>query len=87
MFLKVAPSDDAAEHGRLLMEVDAFDFVRGFSFNLPPGKAGTPRLTTPRSACEQHPGAVAGKPVEDLINRCIVGLAARGKSPPDLFHG
>ena len=77
VFLKVAPRDDASEHERLLLEVDAFDFVRGFSFNLPSGKPATLRLTTPRSAWEQLPGAVAGKPVEDLINRCIVGLATR----------
>ncbi len=77
VFLKVAPRDDPAEHERLLSETDAFDFVRGFSFNLPPGKPATLRLTAPRSEWEQLPGAVSGKPVEDLINRCIVGLATR----------
>lgn len=77
VFLKVAPRDDPAEHERLLSETDAFDFVRGFSFNLPPGKPATLRLTTPRSAWEHLPGAVSGKPVEDLINRCIAGLATQ----------
>jgi dihydroorotate dehydrogenase (fumarate)/dihydroorotate dehydrogenase len=77
VFLKVAPRDDPAEHERLLAEADAFDFVRGFSFNLPPGKPATLRLTTPRSEWEHLPGAVSGKPVEDLINRCIAGLATR----------
>lgn len=77
VFLKVALRNDPAEHERLLSETDAFDFVRGFSFNLPPGKPATLRLTAPRSAWEQLPGAVSGKPVEDLINRCISGLATR----------
>ncbi len=77
VFLKVAPRDDPAEHDRLLAEADAFDFVRGFSFNLPPGKPATLPLTTPRNKWEHLPGAISGKPVEDLINRCIAGLATR----------
>lgn len=77
VFLKVSPRDDPAEHERLLAEADAFEFVRGFSFNLPPGKPVTLRLTTPRNKWEHPPGAVSGKPVEDLINRCIAGLATR----------
>jgi dihydroorotate dehydrogenase len=79
VFLKVAPRDDPAEHERLLAETDSFAFVRGFSFNLPPGKPTTTtlRLSTPRSEWENLPGAVSGKPVEDLINRCIAGLASR----------
>ena len=77
VFLKVAPRDDPAEHERLLAEADAFDFIRGFSFNLPPGKPATLHLTTQRSEWEHLPGAVSGKPVEDLINRCIAGLATR----------
>ncbi len=74
VFLKIAPRDDPTEHQRLLRECDAFDFVRGFCFNLPPGKPETLTLETPRDALSEMPGAIAGKPVEALINRCIAGL-------------
>ncbi len=77
VFLKVAPRDDPAEHERLLVEVEGFSFVRGFCFNLPPGKPETLVLSTPRRELKGMPGAVAGRPVEALINRCISGLAAR----------
>jgi dihydroorotate dehydrogenase len=74
VFLKVAPCSDPAEHQRLLMECEAFKFVRGFCFNLPPGKPETLTLSTPRESLNDKPGAVAGKPVESLSNRCIAGL-------------
>lgn len=77
VFLKVAPHDDPAEHERLLIECEAFDFVRGFCFNLPSGKPETLTLTTPRSDLCNMPGAVAGKPVEAIINRCIAELYLR----------
>ncbi len=74
VFLKVAPRDDPAEHKRLLLECEAFEFVRGFCFNLPSGKSDALTLNTPRDRLGDKPGAVAGKPVESLINRCIAGL-------------
>jgi dihydroorotate dehydrogenase (fumarate)/dihydroorotate dehydrogenase len=77
VILKIAPRDDPAEHERVLMESDAFPFVRGFCFNLPPGKPDTLQFTTPRESFAHQPGAVAGRPVEALINRCIGGLYAR----------
>ncbi len=77
VFLKVAPRDDPAEQERLLEEVDGFDFVRGFIFNLPAGKPDSLSLTTSPATLKSMPGAVAGKPVEQLINRCIAGLATR----------
>ncbi len=77
VFLKVAPRDDPAEHDRLLTESDAFPFVRGFLFNLPPGKPSTIDLTVSRDKLQSMQGAVAGKPVQVLMNRCIAGLAAR----------
>ncbi len=77
VFLKIAPRDEPAEHERVLMECDAFPFVRGFCFNLPPGKPDTLQFTTPRKSFAHHPGAVAGRPVESLINRCLSGFYAR----------
>ncbi len=59
------------------MESDAYPFVRGFCFNLPAGKPKTLELSTTSEALARLPGAVAGKPVESLINRCIAGLYAR----------
>jgi dihydroorotate dehydrogenase len=74
VFLKIAPRDDAASHDRLLMECEGFDFVQGFCFNLPTGKPKELKLKTPRAHIERVPGAVSGRPVEALINRCIGGL-------------
>ncbi len=59
------------------MESDAFPFIRGFCFNLPVGKPKTLALRTTSEKLAQLPGAVAGKPVESLINRCIAGLYGR----------
>lgn len=77
VFLKIAPRDDAAEHDRVLAECEAFPFVRGFCFNLSPGKPDTLVFTSSRESFAHQPGAVAGRPVEALINRCIAGLYAR----------
>lgn len=77
VFLKIAPRDDPAEHERVLAECDAFSFIRGFCFNLAPGKPDTLEFTTARETFAHQPGAVAGKPVEALINRCIAGLYTR----------
>ena len=71
VFLKVAPNPDTAAIDRLIVEANFFPFVRGFIFNLPPGKPDTLRLTTPRDVWETMPGAVAGRPVATLINACI----------------
>ncbi len=74
VFLKVAPHDAPAAHERLLDECEDFAFVRGFCFNLPAGKPDSLRLVTPRELFRDMPGAVAGKPVEALLNRCLAGL-------------
>ena len=77
VFLKIAPRDDPAEHKRVLMECDAFAFIKGFCFNLAPGKPETLEFTTAHETFAHQPGAVAGKPVEALINRCIAGIYTR----------
>lgn len=74
LFLKVAPREDTPSHERLLVECEGFDFVRGFCFNLPTGKPKDVKFLTPRQVIDRTPGAVSGKPVESLINRCIGGL-------------
>ena len=77
VFLKIAPRDDPAEHERVLQECEAFSWVRGFCFNLPPGKPDTLNITTPKEQYAHLPGAVSGRPVEQLINRCLEGFYAR----------
>lgn len=77
MFLKIAPSDDPAEHERVLQECEAFSWMRGFCFNLPSGKPDTLQITTHKEHYAHLPGAVSGRPVEQLINRCIAGFYAR----------
>ncbi len=77
VFLKVAPHDDADVHQRLLEQCEDFAFVRGFCFNLPPGKPESLHLNTPRDELADRPGAVAGRPVTALIDRCIAGLYSR----------
>lgn len=77
VFLKVAPDPDPRSLERLVVEAEPYDFVRGFSFNLPPGKPPTLSLKTPRASLDHMPGAIAGKPVARLINQCIRELYPR----------
>jgi dihydroorotate dehydrogenase len=77
VILKIAPRDEPAEHERVLLECEPFPFVRGFCFNLPQGKPESLEFISPRSAFAHQPGAVSGKPVASLINRCIAGLYAK----------
>lgn len=83
IFLKVPPNPNPRFLERLLEESVPFDFVRGFVFNLPSGKPKTLRFAKPRSDWRTLPGAVAGKPVENLINHCIGELFSR--MPRDRF--
>jgi dihydroorotate dehydrogenase (fumarate)/dihydroorotate dehydrogenase len=77
IILKIAPTDDPKEHDRILTECDAFPSVRGFCFNLPTGKPDTLRFKASSDLYMHLPGAVSGKPVEVLINRCISSLYLR----------
>ncbi len=54
VFLKLPPSEDASEHERWLTEVDEFHFVRGFMFNLAPGKPPWLHWKHPHVRLEQH---------------------------------
>jgi dihydroorotate dehydrogenase len=69
VFLKVSPLGGIRAIEELLAAVEGFGFVSGFVFNLPPGKPEN--LVTPPHVVAAMPGAVAGKPVERLINACI----------------
>ena len=77
VFLKLPPSELAADHDRWLTEVDPFNFVRGFMFNLAPGKPAWLLWKHPPTDWNGMPGAVAGAPVATRINNCIAGLAGR----------
>lgn len=69
VFLKVSPLGGVRAIEELLAAVEGVDFVSGFVFNLPPGKPSS--LSTPPRILNRMPGAVSGKPVEQLINNCI----------------
>jgi dihydroorotate dehydrogenase len=75
VFLKVSPLGGVPAIEGLLESVEGFSFVSGFVFNLPPGKPVP--LHVPAERLEKMPGAVAGKPVEDLINTAIGELYQR----------
>ena len=75
VFLKVSPQGGVCAIERLLEAAEGAPCVSGFAVNLPPGKPDT--LTTPRRVWACMPGAVAGKPVEGLINACVRELYRR----------
>ncbi len=68
VFLKLKPTVDRAILRELVAVADQFPFVAGFGINLSAGKSAELRLTTSRDALEKLPGAVSGRPVENLIN-------------------
>jgi dihydroorotate dehydrogenase len=77
VFLKIAPSEDPAFLDALVEVVADDPLVKGFMFNLPAGKPASLELTTPREVWERWPGAVAGRPVANLINSCVSALYRR----------
>ncbi len=77
VFLKLPPSDLAAEQERWLAEVESFRFIRGFIFNLSPGKPPWLETATPQAELSRMPGAVAGRPVAAQMDRCIASLYSR----------
>jgi dihydroorotate dehydrogenase len=75
VFLKISPTGGISAIEDMLEAVDHATFISGFTFNLPPGKQVP--LSTPISIWQTMPGAIAGKPVEHLINTCITELYRR----------
>ena len=75
MFLKVAPFAATAGLEAFLEAVAGYDFIRGFSINLPPGK---PRgMTASTEQLQSMPGAVSGRPAEEAANRAIAEMYRR----------
>jgi len=75
LFLKVSPLGGIASLESMLEAVDAFPYLSGFIFNLPPGKPVP--LRSPAEMVQEMPGAVSGKPVENMINEAIHELYKR----------
>jgi dihydroorotate dehydrogenase (fumarate)/dihydroorotate dehydrogenase len=84
VFLKVIPTADPEFLDALVAQALPYAFVRGFIFNLPPGKPAWLQLATPKTIWEKMPGAVAGAPVAVTLNHCIRELYAR--MPRDRFQ-
>ena len=77
VFLKVIPRAEPAFLEALVEQAFPHVFVRGFIFNLPPGKPAWLQLKTPRSVWEKLPGAVSGVPVAESLTACIRALYPR----------
>jgi dihydroorotate dehydrogenase (fumarate)/dihydroorotate dehydrogenase len=75
VFLKVAPFAEPAGLDAFLEAAGDFDFVRGFSVNLPPGKP--PGMTASPERLRAMPGAVSGRPSEAAANRTIAEIYRR----------
>lgn len=75
LFLKVAPFPDPHSLDAFLQAVQDFDFVSGFSINLPPGKP--PGITASPQLLASMPGAVSGHPCEAAANRAIAEIYRR----------
>jgi len=84
VFLKLSPNPEPRWLEKVLGICLPYEWVRGFSFNLPPGKPDTLTLTCTRDSLANRPGAVSGKPVSALINQCIGTLYPM--LPKDRFH-
>jgi dihydroorotate dehydrogenase (fumarate)/dihydroorotate dehydrogenase len=75
VFLKVAPFAHPEEMDAFLERVAAAPYVSGFAVNLPPGKPVPLRLTPERLA--KMPGAVSGKPCQDLVDQTLAEFYRR----------
>jgi len=75
VFLKISPLGGGEALDRMLAETAGCKVVSGFMLNLPPGKVVP--LQTPEEEWSDLPGAVAGKPVEGLINEQLAELYRR----------
>ncbi|MEE3258415.1 MAG: quinone-dependent dihydroorotate dehydrogenase [Candidatus Latescibacterota bacterium] len=69
IFLKFTAHADPARMERMLEAIDSFDFVKGFVFNLPPGKDYP--LKSPAPLVDPLPGTLCGKPVRAMIDETV----------------
>lgn len=74
VFLKLKPTRDEGVLREIVAIADGYPFVAGFSINLPAGKPADLRLSAPRELLERMPGAVGGRPVEQLVNDILARL-------------
>lgn len=74
VFLKIIPNEDRSFLSELCEVAAEFSFVRGFMFNLSPGKPDWLRLHTPKEKWLHLPGAVSGVPVCQKMDDCIRAL-------------
>lgn len=75
VLLKISPLGGDEALDRVLEEAGGSKLVSGFMLNLPPGKVVP--LQTPEKVWRDLPGAVAGRPVEALINDRLAALYRR----------
>jgi dihydroorotate dehydrogenase len=69
IFLKLTANPAPERIEQVLEAVEPFSFVKGFIFNLPPGKPYT--LNSPSTLVDSMPGTLCGRPVRHLINETI----------------
>lgn len=77
VFLKLPATVQALDHERWLDEVAQYSFVRGFAFNLSPGRPEWLKWRDEQNHRTQLPGAIAGAPVAQHMDQCIASLYAR----------
>ena len=75
VFFKISPMGGDEALDRVLEETYPFPWVSGFMFNLPPGKPVA--LSLPQERLESMPGAVAGKPIQGIIDERTAALYRR----------
>ena len=68
VFMKLKPVRDPGVLREIVRIADGFSFISGFGINLPAGKPAELEFSSPREGWGKLPGAVAGRPVERLIN-------------------
>jgi dihydroorotate dehydrogenase (fumarate)/dihydroorotate dehydrogenase len=69
VFLKFTAHADGRRMEAVLNAVDAFPFVKGFIFNLPPGKNYA--LHTPSALTDLMPGTLCGAPTRALMDEAL----------------
>ena len=72
--LKLKPTRDAGVLREIVSIADGYEFVAGFSINLPAGKPSDLRLSVPPERLAAMPGAVGGRPVAELVNDILATL-------------
>lgn len=75
VFLKFIAHSDMARMDSVLETVDPFAFVKGFVFNLPPGKAYA--LQSSPAVVDAMPGTLSGRPVRAMIDETIAAWYGR----------